>query len=98
MLDIDESQLNKRELEKEIRDLWIQYKYKNRKIRHGTIVSFKNDESCGFIKTEDGDEIFFHEKEFEGTDIFIGQVVSFYTEENMKSIKAVNVRGDNNAL
>ena len=99
MLDIDESRLNKRELEKEIRDLWIQYKYKNRKIRHGTIISFKKDESCGFIKTENGDEIFFHEKEFEGTDIFIGQVVSFYTEEkNMKSIKAVNVRGDNNAL
>ena len=99
MLDIDESRLNKRELEKEIRDLWIQYKYKNRKIRHGTIVSFKKDENCGFIKTENGDEIFFNEKEFEGTDIFIGQRVSFYTEEkNMKSIKAVNVRGDNNAL
>ena len=99
-LEIDESQLNKRQLEKEIRNLWVQYKYKNRKIQHGTVASFLKEKNYGFIKTEDGDEIFFHKDEFEGADIFIGQMVSFYTEKsfdrskNRKSAKAVYIRGD----
>ena len=80
--------------------MWIQYKYKNQKIRHGTIISFKNDKNYGFIKAEDGDEIFFHRDEFMDVDIFTGQMVSFYIEEsfdkskNIKSVKAVNVRGE----
>ena len=99
-LDIDESQLNKKDLEREIRDLWIQYKFKNQKIRHGTIVTYSNERNCGFIKTDDDEEIFFHKNEFEGTDIFKGQLVSFYTQEsfdkskNKKSVKAVYVRGE----
>ena len=99
-LNFDESKLNRKELEREIRDLWIRYKYKNQKIRHGTIISFKKDKNYGFIKTEDDDEIFFNKDEFEGTEIFTGQLVSFYTEESFdeskktKSLKAVNVRGE----
>lgn len=99
-LDIDESKLNRRELEQEIRNLWIQYKYKGRKIQHGTIINYIKDKSYGFIRTEGDDEIFFHKNEFSGDDIFIGQLVSFYTEESFdkskmrKSVKAVNVRGE----
>ena len=99
-LEIDESQLNKRDLEKEIKNLWIQYKHKDQKIQHGTVTSFLKDKNYGFIRTEDDDEIFFHKDEFEGTDIFKGQRVSFYTEKsfdrskNRNSTKAVNVRGE----
>ena len=99
-LEIDEIQLNKRNLEKEIKNLWIQYKYKDQKIQHGTVISFIKGKNYGFIKTENDDEIFFHKTEFEGNDVFIGQMVSFYTQENFdklknrKSIKAINVRGE----
>ncbi|WP_405264456.1 cold shock domain-containing protein [Methanobrevibacter sp.] len=99
-LNFDETQLNRRELEREIRDLWIRYKFKNQKMQHGTVKSFNEERKFGFIKAENDDEIFFHKSEFEGENVYIGQLVSFYTEEsfdkskNRRSIKAVNVRGE----
>ncbi|WP_405293932.1 cold-shock protein [Methanobrevibacter sp.] len=98
--DIDETRLNRKELESEIRELWIRYKFKDRKLEHGTIVKFIQEKSFGFIKCEDGDEIFFHKSEFRGGPVYVGQLVSFYVEESfdkskgMKSLKAVNVRGE----
>lgn len=99
-LDLDVSGLNRVQLEREIRELWIRYKFKNQKQSHGTVIRFNHDRNYGFIRMENDDEIFFHGSEFEGSEIFIGQVVSFYTEENYdkvkneKSAKAVNVRGE----
>ena len=100
MLDIDESNLNEKELESEIRDLWIRYKFKNHKIRHGTVAKFFNDRNFGFINDESGESIFFHRDEFKGDEVFVGQMVSFYREDsfdkskNKKSVKAVYVRGE----
>ena len=100
MLDIDESALNEKELESEIRDLWIRYKFKNHKIRHGTVAKFFNDRNFGFINDESGESIFFHRDEFKGDEVFVGQMVSFYSEDsfdkskNKKSVKAVYVRGE----
>jgi len=99
-LNIDSRDLNRRELEREITGLWTQYKYKDQKHQHGTVVKYIQDKNFGFIKTEEGDEIFFHKNEFSGSDIYIGQLVSFYTEKsfdkakNKQSLKAVNVRGE----
>ena len=99
-LDIDTAGLNFKELTSEITGLWIQYKYKDQKRGHGTVINFINDKNFGFIKTDEGDEIFFHKNEFQGSDIYIGQLVSFYTEKsfdnvkNKQSVKAVNVRGE----
>ena len=99
-LNFDETQLNRRELEREIKDLWIRYKFKNQKMQHGTVKSFNEERKFGFIKAENDDEIFFHKSEFEGENVYIGQLVSFYTEEsfdkskNRRSMKAVNVRGE----
>ena len=99
-LNIDESELNKRQLEDEIRALWTQYKFKDQKKQHGEVVNFNYERKFGFIKSEDGKSIFFHWSEFAGDNVYVGQLVSFYTEENFdnvkneKSVKAVNVRGE----
>ena len=99
-LNFDETQLNKKQLERQIRDLWTRYKFKDQKLKHGTVINFRDDRNFGFIRTEDDMEIFFHKSQFKGDTVYIGQMVSFYTEEsfdkskNRKSINAINVRGE----
>jgi tetratricopeptide (TPR) repeat protein len=99
-LDIDEARLNRRDLEREIKNLWTQYKFKGQKLHHGTVISFNQGQNFGFIKSEDDEDIFFHKSQFKSGTVHIGQIVSFYTEEsfdkskNRKSLKAVNVRGE----
>ena len=99
-LDIDVSELNKRELEDELHALWTQYKFKDQKKQHGEVVNFSNDRKFGFIRSENDESIFFHKNEFNEDNVYVGQLVSFYTEENFsnvkneKSVKAVNVRGE----
>ena len=99
-LDIDETQLNKKQLERQIRDLWTRYKFKNRKLHHGTVINFIDERNFGFIRDENDEEIFFHKSQFKGDTVYVGQMVSFYTEEsfdkskNRKSINAINVRGE----
>lgn len=95
-MNLDESLLNKRELEAQIRDAWTQYKFSTRKLEYGTVATFFTDKNYGFIKTDKG-SVFFHRNEFNGDDIHVGQYVSFYTEKsfdkskNRKSLKAVNI-------
>lgn len=99
-LEIDEEQLNKKELTKEINDFWQSFKYQNQELKYGTITAYFDDKNYGFIKMDNYESIFFHENEFKGQDIYIGQLVSFYTEEsfdkskNENSLKAVNIRGE----
>ena len=99
-LDIDETQLDQKELEREIHDYWRQFKFKNRQLQYGTVTQFFDDKNYGFITTENDESIFFHKNEFDGDAVFIGQMVSFYTEKsfdkskNEESIKAVNVKAE----
>ena len=99
-LDINPDELERGQLEREIRELWTQYRFKDRKLEHGVVIKFLHDKRFGFIRSEDGEEIFFHKKEFNGENVYVGQKVSFFTEEsfdkskNKKSLKAVNVRGE----
>lgn len=99
-LNIDETQLNKKQLQREITELWIQYKYKNQKRQYGTVIKFFQEKNFGFIKTTDDKSIFFHKNEFKEDNVYIGQLVSFYTEDNFdksknrNSQKAVIVRGE----
>lgn len=99
-LGFDEMELDKRQIQTDIRKLWTQYKFKNQKLQHGTVIKFNAEKNYGFIKTGSDESIFFHKSDFSGENVYIGQLVSFYTEENFdksknrKSTKAVNVRGD----
>ena len=99
-LNIDETSLDLKELAREITGLWTQYKYKDHERQHGTVIKFFQDRNFGFIRTEDGERIFFHRSEFKGDNVYAGQQVSFYIEDNFdksknrKSVKAVIVRGE----
>ena len=99
-LEIDETQLDEIQLEREIHDYWRQFKFKNRQRQYGTVTQFFDDKNYGFITTENDESIFFHKNEFDGDAVFIGQMVSFYTEKsfdkskNEESIKAVNVKAE----
>jgi len=100
ILGLDEAELDKRNIVNQVNSLWIQYRFKDQKIQHGTVSKFFTDKNYGFIRTENDASIFFHKDEFEGDMVHIGQLVSFYTEssfdkvKNEKSVKAVYVRGD----
>ena len=100
ILDLDDEELDKRNIVNQVNSLWTQYRFKDQKIQHGTVSKFFTDKNYGFISTEKDASIFFHKDEFEGDTVHIGQLVSFYTEssfdkvKNEKSVKAVYVRGD----
>ena len=100
ILGLDEAELDKNEILGQIKSVWTQYRFRNQKRQHGTVSKIFTDRNYGFIMTENEDEIFFHNDEFEGTGIFQGQQVSFYTEDSFdkskmrKTVKAVNVRGE----
>ena len=99
-LEIDEDSLDKKELIQEIRDFWLEAKYENQELHHGTITKFVNDRNFGFITDSNYESIFFHKNEFKGDKIYVGEEVSFYTEKNFdksknkESIKAVCIRGE----
>lgn len=87
-------------IEKELHELWEEYKYQNQELKTGTIVSILANGKAGFI--DDGsynDNIYFNMYEFKGDKKLAkkGQFVSFYEAEgfdkkkNKKVINAVNV-------
>ena len=87
-LDIDSSQLDKRELEKEIHTLWIRYKFRYHNLHSGTVYSYDEDDGHGLIEKSDGELVGFHKNDFEGKSIFITENVVFYVEDD----EAVYVR------
>lgn len=99
-LNFDSDKLSKSLLEREIRALWIKYKFKDQKLQHGTVTTFNHDRNYGFIKTQNDETIFFHKNDYKGSSVDVGQQVSFYTEKNFdkmknkESMKAVNIRGE----
>lgn len=97
---IDEEELDKVTLTKEIKEYWSDYKYQNRELHYGTVTKYFDDRNFGFITNDDDESIFFHKKEVKGDNVYVGQLVSFYIEmsfdksKNKQSIKAVNVMGE----
>ena len=97
---IDESELNQKELESEISNYWLEFKFKNQELQYGTVIKFFEDKNFGFIKDQNDESLFFHKSEFNGEHIYVGQAVSFYTEKrfdkskNKESMNAVNIRGE----
>lgn len=100
VLDLDDAELDKSEILDQIRRVWTQYRFKDQKVQHGTVSKFFTDKNYGFISSQNDEPIFFHKDEFDGVTVYVGQQVSYYTEEsfdkvkNEKSVKAVNVRGE----
>lgn len=99
-LDIDGNTLDMFDLKAQIRDYWKKFKFRDQQLQYGTVTRFFEDKNYGFIKTNDDESIFFHRKEFNGDAIYIGQLVSFYTEmrfdksKSRESVNAVNIRGE----
>ncbi len=99
-LDIDEDTLEMFNLTAQIKDYWMKFKFKDKELQYGTITRFFEDKNYGFIRTDDDKSLFFHRKEFKGDTIYVGQLVSFYTEKrfdkskNRESLNAVNIRGE----
>lgn len=61
----------------------------------GTIKKLIRDRGFGFIRAEDGTEIFFHRSALEGTDFDAleeGNDVEFNSERGPKGPRAVNIR------
>ena len=97
---IDEDELDKNQLIEEINNYWSDFKFKNREQEYGTVKKYFKDRNFGFIINNKDESIFFHKNEFKGDNVYVGQLVSFYTEKsfdkskNEESLKAVCIRGE----
>ena len=100
---IDEDTLDVNVLEKQIKDYWSDFKFKNQELQYGTITKVFEHGRSGFITSIDDESLYFNAYEFKD-DINlmkVGQYVSFYTQKsfdkskNRESVNAVNIkRGD----
>lgn len=97
---IDETEIDKNQLIEEINNYWSDFKFKNQEQEYGTVSKYFEDKNFGFIMNNDDESIFFHRNEFKGDNVYVGQLVSFYTEKsfdkskNEESLKAVCIRGE----
>ena len=61
----------------------------------GRVKKFNNEKGYGFIKTEDGKDLFFHYSELQMQGfktINAGQIVEFEIIETEKGLRAVNIK------
>ena len=61
----------------------------------GTIKRLVSERRFGFIRTEEGQEVFFHASAVSGSDfdsLTVGQELNFDVERGDKGLKAANVR------
>ena len=99
-LDIDEDLLNKKDLEREIKGYWSEYKFKDQELQYGTITKIFEHGKSGFITSNDNESVYFNVYEFKGDNLNVGQYVSFFTEKsfdkskNRESIRAINIRSE----
>ena len=97
---IDENEIDKNQLIDEINSYWADFKFKNQTLKYGTVTKYFEDKNFGFITDDNNESIFFHKNEFKGDNLYVGQLVSFYTEKsfdkskNEESLKAVCIRGE----
>ena len=97
--DLDVEGLKTDDVFDEIRQYWVEFRFKNQELQHGNVSRYVEDKGYGFIKSGDT-SVFFHRSDFYGDEIYEGIEVSFYTEKsydkskNRESLKAVNIRCD----
>ena len=97
---IDEDSLDKKELENEIRQYWLEYKFKDQQLQYGTITKIFEHGRSGFITSDDSTSYYFNVSDFKGDNIDVGQYVSFFTEKsfdkskNKESLRAVNIKNE----
>ena len=97
---IDEDNLNKKDLEREIKQYWSEYKFKDQELQYGTITKIFEHGRSGFITSDDNESVYFNVFDFKGDNLDLGQYVSFFTEKsfdkskNKESLKAVNIRSE----
>ncbi|ALT68975.1 hypothetical protein [Methanobrevibacter millerae] len=102
-LDIDESNLDVDELETQIKEYWLENKFKNQKLLRGMITKLHDNGRSGFITSDDYERYYFNVSEFKDDILSLGEglYVSFYTQKgfdrskNKESIEAVNIHIDN---
>lgn len=77
----------------------IQYKKQNRKektnMNYGTVKFFNDEKGFGFIAVENGEDIFVHFSNIEGTgrrSLAAGQEVEFEIGQGQKGLEAKNVK------
>lgn len=98
-LQIDENRLDEYELERQIKDYWLEIKFKNQKLQYGTVFRIHDHGRSGFIMSVNDERFYFKVKDFKD-DISLlteGVSVSFYTQKgfdrskNRESVNAVNI-------
>ena len=60
------------------------------KKQNGSVKFFKEDSGYGFIKMDNGDDIFFHHKSFDGV-LKAGERVEFEIAQTKKGETAINI-------
>lgn len=94
---------NLKQLEKDLKELWYNLKFKNKEQYSGFIKTILSNGKAGFIEAEDKKQYYFELKNFKGNSSLIkqGLKVKFYLEEgfdkkkNKKSLNAVNITPNN---
>lgn len=96
---VSEDNLDIRDLEYDIKEFWIKYKFKEQELQYGAITKILPHGKSGFILADDGESLYFRTYEFKDDRNLLveGQRVSFFTEKsfdrskNRESINAVNI-------
>lgn len=87
------------EIEKELKERWVEIKFNNQQRSYGTISNILGHGKAGFIKADDGESYYFNIYEIQGdkSKVKEGDYVSFFLEEsfdkkkNKKTLNAVNI-------
>lgn len=87
------------EIEKELKERWVEIKFNNQQRSYGTISNILGHGKAGFIKADDGESYYFSIYEIQGdkSKVKEGDYVSFFLEEsfdkkkNKKTLNAVNI-------
>lgn len=87
------------EIEKELKERWVEIKFNNQQRSYGTISNILGHGKAGFINAYDGESYYFSIYEIQGdkSKVKEGDYVSFFLEEsfdkkkNKKTLNAVNI-------
>lgn len=95
---IEDEHLDKKVLEREIKDYWTEFKFKDKKLQYGTVTKIFEHGKSGFITSDDNESVYFNVYEFKEGKASLGQYVSFFTEKsfdktkNRESVRAIHIK------